>query len=49
MARPQVVDGREGFQIWRVAANILNKQLQTDEKGLSSSLEVGSGANNPSL
>jgi hypothetical protein len=26
MARPQVADGGEGLQIWRVAANILNKQ-----------------------
>jgi hypothetical protein len=26
MARPQVVDGGDGIQIWRVAANILNKQ-----------------------
>jgi hypothetical protein len=23
MARPQVADGEDGFQIWRVAANIL--------------------------
>jgi hypothetical protein len=34
--------------IWRVAANILNKQLQTADKGWSSSLEVGRGANNSS-
>jgi hypothetical protein len=26
MARPQVVDGGDGLKIWRVAANILNKQ-----------------------
>jgi hypothetical protein len=26
MARPQVADGGDGLQIWRVAANILNKQ-----------------------
>jgi hypothetical protein len=25
MARPEVVDGADGFQIWKVAANILNK------------------------
>jgi hypothetical protein len=25
MARPQVADGGEGLQIWRVAVNILNK------------------------
>jgi hypothetical protein len=25
MARPQVADGGDGLQIWRVAENILNK------------------------
>jgi hypothetical protein len=25
MAHPQIADGREGLQIWRIAANILNK------------------------
>jgi hypothetical protein len=45
--RPQVADGGEGLQIWRVAANILNKQSQTADKGWSSSLGVGRGANNP--
>jgi len=34
---------------WRVAANKLNKQSWTDDKGWSSSLGVGRGANNPSL
>jgi len=33
MACLQVVDGGDGFQIWRAAANILNKQSQTDDKG----------------
>jgi hypothetical protein len=32
MARPQVADG-EGIQIRRVAANILNKQSWTADKG----------------
>jgi hypothetical protein len=41
MARPQVADG-DGLQIWRVAANILNKQSRTADKG------VGRGANNSS-
>jgi len=40
VARPQVADGGEGLQIWRVAANILNKQSRTADKGWSSSLEV---------
>jgi hypothetical protein len=35
--------------IWRVAANILNKQSRTAGKGWSSSLGVGRGANNSSL
>ena len=35
--------------IWRVAANILNKQSLTADKGLSSSLGVGRGGNNSSL
>ena len=34
--------------IWWAAANILNKQSRTVDKGLSSSLEVGRGANNSS-
>jgi hypothetical protein len=46
MARPQVADGGDGLQIWRVAANILNKQSQTVDKGWSSNLGVGRGANN---
>ena len=32
--------------IWRVAVNKLNKQSQTADKGWSSSLGVGRGANN---
>jgi hypothetical protein len=46
MAHPQVVDGGEALQIWREAANILNKQSRTDDNGWTSSLEVGRGANN---
>jgi hypothetical protein len=38
MARPQVVDGGDGLQIWRVAANVLNKQSRTADRGWSSSL-----------
>jgi hypothetical protein len=47
MAHPQVADGGEGLQIWRVAANVLNKQSRTADKGWSS-LGVGRGTNNPS-
>jgi hypothetical protein len=45
MARPQVADGGDGLRIWRVAANILNKQSRPADKGWSSSLGVGRGAN----
>jgi hypothetical protein len=31
VTRPRVADGGNGVQIWRVAANILNKQLLTAE------------------
>jgi hypothetical protein len=43
-----VADGGDGLQIWRVATNILNKQSRTDDKGWTSSLGVGRGANNSS-
>jgi hypothetical protein len=48
MARPQVADGGDGLQIWRVAANILNKKSRTADKGWCSSLGVEHGANNSS-
>jgi hypothetical protein len=48
MARPQVADGGDGLQVWRVAANILNKQSRTADKRWSSILGVGRGANNSS-
>jgi hypothetical protein len=32
IARPQVADGRDGLQIWRVAANILTKQSRTTDR-----------------
>jgi hypothetical protein len=48
MARPQVADGGDALQFWREAANILNKQSWTADKGWSSSLGVGRGANNSS-
>jgi hypothetical protein len=48
MARSRIADGGHDLQIWRVAANILNKQSRTADKGWSSSLRVGRGANNSS-
>jgi hypothetical protein len=47
-ARPQVAEGGDGLQIWREAANILNKQSRTADKEWSSSLGVGRGANKSS-
>jgi hypothetical protein len=41
MARPQVADGGNGLQIWRVAANTLNKQSRTADKGWFFSLGFG--------
>jgi hypothetical protein len=48
MAHPQVADGGDVLQIWRVAANILNKKSWTVDKGWFSSWGVGHGANNSS-
>jgi hypothetical protein len=48
MARPRVVDRGDGLQIWRVAANILNKQSRTADSVWSSSLGVGRGLTAPS-
>jgi hypothetical protein len=43
MARPQVRHGGGGLEIWKVGANVLNKQSQTADKGWSSSLGRGIG------
>ncbi|KAJ4442627.1 hypothetical protein ANN_04216 [Periplaneta americana] len=48
MACAQVADRGDGIQIWRVAANILNKQSWTADEGWSSNLGVGRRANNRS-
>jgi hypothetical protein len=47
--RPEVANGGDGLQIWRVAANILNKQSRTTDKGQSSRFKVGRGANNSTV
>jgi hypothetical protein len=39
---------RNGLQLWRLAANVLNKQPRTNDKGWSSSWMVGRGDNNSS-
>jgi hypothetical protein len=42
-----VSSGGDGLQIWRVAANILNKQSRGTDKGWSSGLGVGVGLTTP--
>jgi len=46
--RPRVADGEDGLQTWWVSVDILNKQSQTAENMLSSSLGAGREANNAS-
>ena len=46
---PWVADGEVGLQIWRLAANILNKQSWTADQEWSSSLGVWREANNLTL
>jgi hypothetical protein len=43
MARPQVADGGDVLQTWRVTANIFNKQWRTGEKRWSYILGLGGG------
>jgi hypothetical protein len=43
MARPRVAGRGDGLQIWRIAANVLNKQSGKAEKRWSPSLGVGRG------
>jgi len=43
MACPRVADGGDGLQMWRVAANILNKRPRTADNGWSCSVGVGRG------
>jgi hypothetical protein len=45
MVSPQVADGADGIQTWRVAVNILNKHWRTADKEWYSSFGVGRGAN----
>jgi hypothetical protein len=47
MARPHVAAGGDSLQMWRVDANILNKQSRTADRRWSSSLGVWRGASNP--
>jgi hypothetical protein len=49
MARPQVAERGEGLQIWRVAANILNKQLRTADRGDPPTWGLGRGITTPTV
>jgi hypothetical protein len=49
MARPQVANESDGLQIWRVVANILNKQPRVADEGFASVLGVERGDLNSSL
>jgi hypothetical protein len=44
MALPQVADGGNSLRMWRVAANISNKESRIAGEGWSSSSGVGCGA-----
>jgi hypothetical protein len=45
MARSRVADTGDGLQVWRVAANVLNKQSRTADRGVAPGDEPsGSGA-----
>ncbi|PNF27173.1 hypothetical protein B7P43_G07841 [Cryptotermes secundus] len=47
MVRPQVADGGDTLQFWREAVNILNKQLQTADKGSPPAWGLGVGLTTP--
>jgi hypothetical protein len=49
MAGRQITDRGNGLYVWRIAGNILNKHALQADKGLSSRLGFGRGANTPRL
>jgi hypothetical protein len=49
MSRPRVADRGDGLQIWRVAANMLNKQSRTTDSGWSSCMGFGRGITTPTV
>jgi hypothetical protein len=49
MAHPQIADGGDGLHIWRVAANILNKQSWTADTGGPPAWGLGGGLTTPPL
>jgi hypothetical protein len=49
MVRPQIADGGDDLQIWRIAASILNKQSRTADKGWFPDWGLGEGLTSPPL
>jgi hypothetical protein len=47
-ARPGVADGGDGFQMWRVAANMLIRQHADSLQGVVLQIGVGRGTNKSS-
>jgi hypothetical protein len=47
MADTRVTDGGDGVQIWRVAANVLNKQPRTAVRGVPLAWGWGEGLTTP--
>jgi len=46
VASPHFVDGNDDFQMWTVAANLMNRQTSTNGKGWSFGMGIESGPNN---
>jgi hypothetical protein len=42
-SRPQVADGRDDLQIWRIAANIFKYAVAVSQKGAVFHLDIGQG------
>jgi len=47
MARPEAAAVEDGLQMWTVAANVLNKQMQTADNGCLSIVGAGRLAKTP--
>jgi len=46
IASPHFVDGNDNLQMWTVAANLLNRQASTYDKGWFFGMGIESGPNN---
>ena len=43
ISSPHFVDGTDDLHMWKVAANLLNRQASTDDKGWSFGMGIESG------